>query len=135
ARRGNEVNLAEGRTAQPSSSTRTAARLRDTAAVKGAGSIVATLSAPRLKSSPAEEQAAVVDLTAVVVAVTQDQPRVLVTPGQDRASVADRQMAKAELGTIALDALPSGPLEHGHRTLEAGLRAWVQAQTGARLGY
>ena len=93
------------------------------------------LPAPGLKSSPAEEQAAVVDLTAVVVAVTQDQPRVLVTPGKDRASVAERQMAKAELGTASLDALPSGPLEHRHRTLEAGLRAWVQAQTGARLGY
>jgi hypothetical protein len=93
------------------------------------------LPAPRLTSSPAEEQAAVVDLTAVVVAVTEDQPRVLVTPGRERASVADRQMAKAELGTTALDALPSGPLEHRHRTLETGLRAWVEAQTGARLGY
>ncbi len=93
------------------------------------------LPAPRLKSSPAEEQAAVVDLTAVVVAFTRDQPRVLVTPGQDRASAADRRMARAELGTAALDALPSGPLEHRHRTLEAGLRAWVETQTGVRLDY
>ncbi|HEX2885370.1 NUDIX hydrolase [Vineibacter terrae] len=81
------------------------------------------------------EQAAVVDLTAVVVAVTRDQPRVLVTPGQGRASAADRRMARAELGSAALDALPSGPLEHRHRTLEAGLRAWVEAQTGTRLDY
>jgi hypothetical protein len=81
------------------------------------------------------EQAAVVDLTAVVVAVTQDQPRVLVTPGHGRASAADRRMARTELGTAALDALPSGPLEYRHRTLEAGLRAWVEAQTGARLDY
>ena len=93
------------------------------------------LPAPRLKSSPTEEQAAVVDLTAVVVAFTQDQPRVLVTPGQDRASAADRRMARTELGTAALDALPSGPLEHRHRTLEAGLRVWVETQTGARLDY
>src|ERR1700752_1838220 len=33
------------------------------------------------------------------------------------------------------EALPSGPLEIEHRTLEVGLRAWVGRQTGQRLGY
>ena len=66
-----------------------------------------------------EERATVVDLTAVVVAVTGEQPRVLVIPGHGG----------------ALDALPSGPLEHRHRALEAGLRACVETRTGARLGY
>jgi hypothetical protein len=70
-------------------------------------------------------QDAAVDLTAVVVAVTADEPRVLVTPR--------RRLAGA--GSSALDALPSGPLELHHRTLEAGLRAWVEEQTRARLGY
>jgi len=53
------------------------------------------------------------ELSAVVVAVTADEPRVLVVE----------------------DALPSGPLEPDHRTLELGLRAWVEAQTHQPLGY
>ena len=61
---------------------------------------------------------AAVDLTAVVVAVTDEEPRVLVN--------------RLPRG---LHALPSGPLEPDHRTLGAGLRAWVEQQTGTRLGY
>jgi hypothetical protein len=57
----------------------------------------------------------VLELSAVVVAVTADEPRVLVV-GK---------------GT----ALPSGPLAPDHRTLELGLRAWVEAQTRQPLGY
>ena len=57
----------------------------------------------------------VVDLTAVIVAVTGDEPRVLALHG----------------GT----ALPSGPLQSRHRTLQSGLRAWVEDQTGHALGY
>ena len=53
------------------------------------------------------------ELSAVVVAVTADEPRVLVVDG----------------------ALPSGPLEPDHRTLELGLRAWVETQTHQPLGY
>jgi hypothetical protein len=32
-------------------------------------------------------------------------------------------------------ALPSGPLEAGHRSLQAGMRAWVERQTHHPLGY
>ena len=32
-------------------------------------------------------------------------------------------------------ALPSGPFEVGHRSLQSGLRAWVEHQTGHPLGY
>jgi hypothetical protein len=32
-------------------------------------------------------------------------------------------------------ALPSGPFEIGHRSLQSGLRAWVERQTGHPLGY
>ncbi|MEZ5443346.1 MAG: hypothetical protein R3F15_17880 [Lysobacterales bacterium] len=58
-------------------------------------------------------------LDAVIVAVTNDEPRVLTVPGpQGRA------------------ALPSGPLDRvEHPTLERGIRAWVSAQTQLHLGY
>ena len=68
-----------------------------------------------------------VDLTAVVVAVTDDEPRVLAVREAGALSPAARR--------TALDALPSGPLELRHHTLEAGLRAWVEEQTRVRLGY
>jgi len=61
-----------------------------------------------------------VDLTAVIVAVTDGEPRVLTIGGGPQG------------GT---EALPSGPLVRRHRTLEQGLRAWVEAQTGQSLGY
>ena len=55
-----------------------------------------------------------VELSAVIVAVTDGEPQVAVT---------------------AALALPTGPFGTGHRTLEQGLRAWVAAQGGLRLGY
>jgi hypothetical protein len=61
-----------------------------------------------------------VDLTAVIVAVTDGEPRVLTVGGG---------------GTGVVEGLPSGPLARRHRTLEQGLRAWVEAQTGQSLGY
>lgn len=59
-----------------------------------------------------------ISLDAVIVAVTDGEPRVLVvTEG-------------------AQDALPSGPLDlPGHPTLERGMRTWVAQQTGLALGY
>lgn len=56
-----------------------------------------------------------VELTALLVAVTRDEPRVLAM----------------EEGA----ALPSGPFVSGHRSLQTGLRAWVEHQTGHPLGY
>ncbi len=63
-----------------------------------------------------------VGLHAAIVAVTEEEPRVLtVSEGAN-----DRQMA----------ALPFGPLDPDrHRTLELGLRAWVDEQTGMELAY
>ena len=55
------------------------------------------------------------ELVAVLVAVTHGEPRVLTT---DDAS-----------------ALPAGPFELSHRSLQAGLRAWVETQTHHPLGY
>ena len=59
-------------------------------------------------------------LSAVVVAATTDEPRVL------------SLQAKTREGA---DALPSGQLAPEHRTLESGLRAWVERQTKQQLGY
>ena len=55
------------------------------------------------------------ELVAVMVAVTDGQPRVLTTRDGG--------------------ALPSGPFQMMHRSLQAGLRAWVEAQTHHPLGY
>ncbi|WP_236903879.1 NUDIX hydrolase [Comamonas serinivorans] len=55
------------------------------------------------------------ELVAVLVAVTQGQPRVLTIQG----------------GSL----LPAGPFEAEHRSLQMGLRAWVEAQTHHPLGY
>ncbi|TIV18474.1 MAG: hypothetical protein E5W02_12750, partial [Mesorhizobium sp.] len=56
-----------------------------------------------------------VDLTAVVVAVNDSEPCVL-TVGH-------------------ADTLPSGPFALEHRSLQSGLRGWVEQQTGHALGY
>jgi hypothetical protein len=63
----------------------------------------------------AAENVIAADLIAVLVAVTSSDPRVLTI--QDRS------------------ALPSGPFELAHRSLQAGLRAWVERQTRLPPGY
>src|SRR6201997_821952 len=58
-------------------------------------------------------------LSAAIVTATTEEPRVLTV----------------RLGLDPIEELPSGPLEVEHRTLEVGLRAWVERQTGQKLGY
>ena len=68
-----------------------------------------------------------VGLNAVIVAVTDDEPRLLTIEGADHVRAG---------GGAGLPALPFGPLHPaGHRTLELGLRSWVREQTGLELGY
>lgn len=55
-----------------------------------------------------------IELSAVIVSVEDGRPRIMTAHGP---------------------ALPSGPFETQHRTLEQGLRAWVKAQSGVSLGY
>ncbi|MDG4882039.1 hypothetical protein [Mesorhizobium sp. WSM4884] len=71
--------------------------------------------ASRREARSSKVHDASVDLIAVVVAVTDQGPSVLTV----------------EQGS----ALPSGPFELGHRSLQSGLRAWVEQQTGHQLGY
>lgn len=55
------------------------------------------------------------ELVAVLTAVSHGQPRVLTIQGGR--------------------ALPAGPFQMVHSSLQSGLRAWVQTQTGHSLGY
>src|SRR6187455_220647 len=63
-----------------------------------------------------------IGLTAAIVAVEDGEPAILVA-GEDKKS-------EPRAG------LPFGPFDPlAHRTFEIGLRAWVEAQTGLRVGY
>jgi hypothetical protein len=74
-------------------------------------------------------------LTAVIVAITDEMPRVLTV------SMAEEPSVKGRLDSSARhrrerDALPSGPLDPtGDPTLDLALRRWVRASTGIELGY
>jgi hypothetical protein len=63
-----------------------------------------------------------IGLSAVIIAASEHEPRVLT-------------IRHATPGRQAIEALPAGPLEAEHRTLEIGLRSWVERQTSQRLGY
>lgn len=56
------------------------------------------------------------ELVAVAVGVRRGAPRVLTSSGYPLQ-------------------LPAGPLREDHRSMQAGLRAWVEEQTGLTLGY
>jgi len=63
----------------------------------------------------------VVELSAAIAAVTDESPKILLVRPPDAA---------------ARSGLPCGPFDPiGHRTLEEGLRTWVDEQTGLHLGY
>lgn len=58
-------------------------------------------------------------LDAVIVAVTDERPRILTVERED-----------------GLSAIPSGPLDpEADATLELGLRRWISSQTGLEVGY
>lgn len=70
---------------------------------------------PRSDLSQSRAAALTTELLAVVVASSDGDPRVLTIGEGDR--------------------LPSGPLESRHRSLQSGVRAWVEEQTRQPLGY
>ena len=80
--------------------------------------------------------AIVVGLNAVIIALTDDQPRVLTvslpegTPIEGGVGVGERDDHRV------LEALPTGPLDPStDRTLELALRRWVRTYAGLELGY
>ncbi|MBB5538807.1 NUDIX hydrolase [Rhizobium giardinii] len=64
---------------------------------------------------PLKNALAHAELIAMLTAVTGEEPRVMTVRRGD--------------------ALPSGPFELGHRSLQSGLREWVSEQTGHPVGY
>ncbi|MGE4047859.1 MAG: hypothetical protein AB7F35_23560 [Acetobacteraceae bacterium] len=72
---------------------------------------------PAVPEQESKQDAAMIaaELIAVIVAVTEGQPRVLTIDHNQ--------------------ALPSGPFISGHRSLQAGVRSWVEQQTHHPLGY
>jgi len=63
----------------------------------------------------------VIELSAAIVTVTDEAPKILLVHAPDLAPK---------------PGLPYGPFDPtGHRTLEEGLRAWVEEQTALHLGY
>lgn len=71
-----------------------------------------------------------VGLNAVILAVTDDRPRVLTVLRTGHA------LSEPPPGGRPRDALPFGPLDASRdRTLELGLRGWVREQTGLELDY
>src|ERR1700680_5144920 len=87
--------------------------------MQGSAGNVAALSAGPIAPERGRGAALSIRLSAPVVRATVDEPRVLTV----------------RIGREPVEALPSGPLEEEHRTLEVGLRAWVERQTSQRLGY
>ena len=83
----------------------------------GASSAALTVAAIPRKGSRGASLS--IGLSAVIVAASVDEPRVLTL----------------RIGHEPIETLPSGPLEVEHRTLEVGLRAWVERQTSQKLGY
>jgi len=80
---------------------------------------LAALSASEIAGERGRSASLSIRLSAAIVTATIDEPRVLTV----------------RFGREPTEALPSGPLEVEHRTLEVGLRAWVERQTSQRLGY
>ncbi|MGA8398666.1 MAG: hypothetical protein WB697_02175, partial [Stellaceae bacterium] len=65
---------------------------------------------------PLSPRALSIGLSAVIVAASEHEPRVLTI----RYSAQGRETKRD-----SVEALPAGPLEAEHRTLELGLRGWV----------
>jgi len=79
------------------------------------------------------EPSVVVGLTAVIIAITDDQPRVITVSVPEGAPNGENDVDTPRRG---LEALPWGPLDPaGDHTLERAIRRWVRASAGLELGY
>jgi hypothetical protein len=86
-------------------------------AMRGGGRAAEKLAEGVVAPGPRRGAPRSIGLSAVITAATTHDPRVLT------------------IRVGGAEALPSGPLEAEHRTLEIGLRNWVERQTSERLGY
>ena len=78
----------------------------------------------------------VVGLTATVLAVTEEVPRILVVRRMRHHLATPAQRGSSTSVSDTPDTLPFGPFDpQRHRTLELGLRQWVEEQTGLDLRY
>ncbi len=78
----------------------------------------------------------VVGLNAVIIAVTDEEPRILTVAVPEGTPIEGGSEALRRDGVHPLQSLPTGPLDPaGDRTLELALRRWVRASTGIELGY
>jgi hypothetical protein len=78
----------------------------------------------------------VIGLNAVIVAVTEETPRILTVRRAVHSLARDLKQSDRASRAEAADAIPFGPFDpSSDRTLELGLRRWVREQTGLELGY
>ncbi len=76
----------------------------------------------------------VIGLNAVIVAVTDETPRILTVRRTEHPLARELNGNLLKLGSP--DSIPFGPFDpSSDRTLELGLRRWVREQTGLELGY
>ncbi len=77
----------------------------------------------------------VIGLNAVILAVTEEQPRILTLPRRVPAQAEGAEDA-GFAGAERIDALHFGPLDADRdRTLELALRGWIREQAGLEVGY
>ncbi len=87
-------------------------------------------------SMPTSAPSIVVGLNAVIIALTDDQPRVLTVSLPEDAPIEGGTSAGESGGERLLEALPTGPLDPaGDRTLELAVRRWVCTYADLELGY
>ncbi len=78
----------------------------------------------------------VIGLNAVIVAVTEETPRILTVKRAEHSLAGGMNQAPDATRIEPPDAIPFGPFDpSSDRTLELGLRRWVREQTGLELGY
>jgi hypothetical protein len=89
------------------------------------------MATPSKNKKSTKERAVILGLSAVIVAVVDDNPRVFIVRGAEHALSLDAP-STYEDG----DALPFGPFDpEEHATLEQGLRSWIKDQTPLSPGY
>jgi hypothetical protein len=78
----------------------------------------------------------VIGLNAVIVAVTEETPRILAVKRAEPPLAGHLNPQEHALRAESPDSIPVGPFDpSSDRTLELGLRRWVREQTGLELGY